>query len=275
MGPIQKLLQTGKPQTPNYNVCNSSCVHRSNCLLANVNPETRACLQRHIGRPKILQRGQRLFAAGAVCDSLYVINSGSFKAYMDSDSGDEQITGFHFANDVLGFDGAENSRHTYTVEALETASVCRISFATLQDLISRDPQLHQQLLRKVSRQISNEHMTIFMLGRMNAEQRLAQFFLTLSSVMQEYGCAADQINLSMPRNDIANYLGLALETVSRLLKRFQSSGLLKVEHRHVQLLDSAGLQILAQYGDKLEQKFQPGRRLIQETEARWILGSIQ
>jgi CRP/FNR family transcriptional regulator len=274
MGSAHAIIKTAKVRPLGRAPCADACTRHNNCLLAKLATETRTRLEQHIGRPRILQRGQRLFTSGSVCDSLYLVNSGSFKAYVESENGEEQITAFHFTNDALGFDGLERGQHTYSVEALETASVCRISYETLHAVIGSDPELHLQLMKKISRQIGNEHMTIFMLARMSAEQRLAQFFLMLSVVMQECGCVADQINLSMPRNDIANYLGLALETVSRLLKRFQNCGLLKVAHRHVQLLDSAGLQIMAQYGDKLE-KVQPSRRLIQETEARWILSSIQ
>jgi CRP/FNR family transcriptional regulator len=274
MGPAQKALQTGKPQTPSHNVCNSFCARRTHCLLAKVNPETCLRLEQDIGHARVLQRGQRLFTCGETCSSLYLISSGSFKAYVDSNSGEQQITGFHFNNDVLGFDGLENGRHTYSAEALETASVCRISLVTLHELIGRDPQLHQQLLKKASRQINNEHMTIFMLGRMSAEQRLAQFFLTLSAVMQESGCAADRINLSMARNDIANYLGLAVETVSRLLKRFQSAGLLKVLQRKIELRDSAGLREIAHRDDEKSGR-QQARSLMQENQARQVLSYLQ
>lgn len=249
MGPIQQLYQTGNPAPLTRITRGDSCI-RAGSLLSMLSPESRARLEQHIGRPKILQRKQRLFMSGEACDSLYMVNSGSLKAYVNSDSGEEQITGFHFPNDILGLDGLEKGQHTYSVEALETTSIFRISFSALEELVSRDPQLHHQLLKKISQQIANEHMTIFMLGRMNAEQRLAQFFLKLSSIMQDSGCVADQINLSMPRNDIANYLGLALETVSRLLTRFQNSGLLKVAHRQVQLLDTAGLKHIIKHGDE-------------------------
>lgn len=249
MGSIHALHQTANSRSITRTAGGDTAPRYANCLLSGADASTRMKLEQLIGRPKILQRGQRLFTAGGTGDSLYLINSGSFKAHVDSDSGEEQITGFHFANDLLGFDALENGQHTHTVEALETASVCRVSFAALQQLTASDLQLHRAVLTKMSRQLGDEHMTIFMLGRMNAEQRLAQFLLKLSAVMQESGCVADRINLSMPRNDIANYLGLALETVSRLLKRFQSSGLLKVAHRDVQLLSVAGLQNIIRHGD--------------------------
>jgi CRP/FNR family transcriptional regulator, anaerobic regulatory protein len=250
MGSIHALHQVEKNQSVARAACGDTCPRYASCLLSSLGENTRAQLERVIGRPKILQRGQRLFTTGATGDCLYLINSGSFKAHLDSDSGEEQITGFHFANDMLGLDAMESGRHTYTVEALETASVCRVSFEALQQLASCDLQLQRLLLNKMSRQLGNEQLTIFMLGRMTAEQRLAQFFLKLSAVMQECGCIANQINLSMPRHDIANYLGLALETVSRLLNRFQASGLLKVAHRDVQLLNAAGLQHIVRQGEE-------------------------
>jgi CRP/FNR family transcriptional regulator len=218
-------------------------------LLSGLSSETRKRLEQLIGRPRILHRGERLFSAGSEGDSLYLINSGSFKAHVDSDSGEEQITGFHFTGDLLGFDALETGRHTHTLEALETAGICRVPFDVVQQLAQADLRLQHLLMKKISRQLGDEHRTIFMLGRMNAEQRLAQFFIRLSQVMQESGRLADQLSLSMPRHDIANYLGLALETVSRLLHRFQSSGLLKVAHRNVQLLNLDGLQHIVRNGD--------------------------
>lgn len=248
MGSIHALHQTNK--TPGIaRACGESCPKYTGCLLVGVCAETRTRLEQLIGRPKVLHRGERLFSAGAAGGSLYLINAGSFKAHVDSGSGEEQITGFHFTNDLLGFDALESGHHTHTVEALETSSVCRVSFENLQQLARGDLQLQLLLMKKISRQLGDEHKTIFMLGRMSAEQRLAQFFLRLSQVMQESGRVADQLDLSMPRHDIANYLGLALETVSRLLHRFQNSGLLKVAHRNVRLLDFSGLQHIVQQGD--------------------------
>jgi CRP/FNR family transcriptional regulator len=249
MEAVHTLHQTGKSRNIAW-AGGDTAARSANSLLSEVSMHTRTQLEQVIGRPRILQRGQRLFTAGGTGDSLYLINSGSFKAHVESDNGEEQITGFPFADDLLGFDALESGRHTHTVEALETASVCRVSFAALQQLTAGDLQLHRVVMKKMCRQLGDERMTIFMLGRMSAEQKLAQFFLKLSAVMQESGCVADRINLSMPRNDIANYLGLALETVSRLLNRFQSSGLLKVAHRDVQLLSVAGLQHIVRQGNE-------------------------
>ncbi len=235
---MQASYQTVRPMPP---YAGNSSFRGGECLLARLRPETRTSLEQLTGRTRTLQRGQRLFIAGETSDSLYLINSGSFKAYINSGDGEEQITDFHFTNDILGFDGLENRPHTHAVQALETSSIRRIPFAALQELGPRDPQLYPQLFRQASRQLNSEQLTIFMLGRMNAEQRLAQFFIRLSSVMQECGRVADRITLSMTRIDIANYLGLALETVCRLLNRFQSAGLLEVKNREIKLLDSARL----------------------------------
>lgn len=250
MGSIHALHQTNTPRGIARASCGDACPRHANCLLSSLCVETRKRLEQLMGRPRILRRGERLFSAGAEGDCLYLVNSGSFKAHVDSDGGDEQITGFHFTNELLGFDAMESGRHTYSVEALETSSVCRIPLEALQQMARGDLELQRMVMKKISRQLGNEHNTIFMLGRMTAEQRLAQFFLKLSGVMQESGRLADQIDLSMPRHDIANYLGLALETVSRLLHRFQNSGLLKVTHRNVRLLNMAGLQHIVRQGDE-------------------------
>src|SRR5690606_11155300 len=107
-GTIQQLYQTGNPVAYAGTPGAENRDHRPGSLLGMLNAESRTYLEQHIGRPKILQRKQRLFMSGQACDSLYLINSGSLKAYIESGSGEEQITGFHFANDVLGLDGMEN-----------------------------------------------------------------------------------------------------------------------------------------------------------------------
>src|SRR5688572_21620831 len=101
MEAIHALHQSNKPRNIAW-TGGDTAARYANSLLSGVSAYTRMQLEQVIGRPRILQRGQRLFTAGGTGDSLYLINSGSFKAHVDSDSGEEQITGFHFANDLLG-----------------------------------------------------------------------------------------------------------------------------------------------------------------------------
>jgi CRP/FNR family transcriptional regulator len=131
----------------------------------------------------------------------------------------------------------QTDTHTCSAMALETTSVCELPFSGLEDLSRQVAGLQHQLFKLVGKEISNEHSMLLMLGNRSAEERLATFLLSLSSRLHERGFSAHEFNLSMSRHDIANYLGLAVETVSRLFTRFQEEGLLEVERRHITIRD--------------------------------------
>ncbi|MGK0292465.1 MAG: CRP/FNR family transcriptional regulator [Porticoccaceae bacterium] len=184
-----------------------------------------------------MQRGDRLFMAGDDIKSIFILHSGSVKSYIESSDGDNQITGFHLPGDVLGLHGIDGHVHTGTVEALETSSVCEIKSSSLDSIIEAFPKLQSKFLRLVLREMDHEQKMLLVLGKMTAERRIAHFLLDISSRLKEHGLSSERINLSMTRHDIANYLGLAVETVSRILTRFQRSGIIEVERRFILLKD--------------------------------------
>ena len=190
-------------------------------------------------------RGNALFQVGDELQCLYAVCSGAFKTVIVSSHGDETITGFHLAGDLMGNEAISCGRHGCQAIALEDGEVCAIPFIALSHLALTVPGLQQQMFRMLSSEIARDQGLILRLGSMTAEQRLAAFLLCLSSRYQRLGFAADRFVLRMTREEIGSYLGLTLETVSRLFSRFQQDGLLTARHREVTLNDIERLREIA------------------------------
>ena len=190
-------------------------------------------------------RGNALFQAGDELRYLYAVSSGAFKTVVVSSHGDQTITGFHLAGALMGLEAISHGRHGCQAIALEDSEVCAIPFIALSSLALTLPELQQQMFRMLSSEIARDQGLILRLGSMTAEQRLAAFLLSLSYRYQRLGFAADRFVLRMTREEIGSYLGLTLETVSRLFSRFQQDGLLTVRHREVTLNDIERLREIA------------------------------
>ena len=195
--------------------------------------------------PQLFRRGERLFHAGDRLRSLYVVRSGSLKTCLVSPEGDEQIVGFHNPGDVLAMDAISDGVHACDAVALDTASVCAISYEELTQHVARRPELQQYLLRAMSCAIKRGGEMVLMLGKKNAEQRLASFLIARAESQRRRGYSASEVSLPMCRADIGNYLSLAVETVCRLLTRMQGEGLLEVKRSVVTILDAKALGKIA------------------------------
>ena len=184
-----------------------------------------------------IAKGSALYRGGDVFVSLYAIHSGSFKSVGSSREGEEKVTGLHLPGEVIGLDAISSRQHGYDAIALEDSEVCVIPYARLVALTLRMPQLQSQLLRILSSDISRDQGLMLLLGAMDAEQRIAAFLLSLSRRYQNLGYAAARFSLRMTREDIGSYLGLTLETVSRVFSRLQRDGLLAARQKDVELKD--------------------------------------
>ncbi len=198
-----------------------------------------------VRRPSPLQRGENLFRQGDRFRSLYAIRSGSFKTHHLSGDGGERVLGFHLPGELLGLAGLGSGRYRASASALDTASVCELPFDRLQGLAEHLPSLNRQLYRILSGRISRDQEILLLLGDKRAQERLAAFLLNLSQRFEQRGLSARDFNLSMSRQDIANYLGLKLETVSRTFTHLQKKGLVSVDRRHIRILDSKRLNARA------------------------------
>jgi CRP/FNR family transcriptional regulator len=211
------------------------------CLPVSLNENELQSLDDIIERKRPLHKHNKLVNAGDKFDSLFAVRSGSFKSFICDNDGVEQITGFHFPGDIIGFDALNEKVHPSFTQALETAMVCELPYETLEAMSADYPNLRKQIMRFMSAEIKHDHDLIMLLNKRSAEERLLHFLSYLSERFSERGYSAKQFNLSMTRNEIGNYLGLTVETISRLLSRFQKEGLISVAGKLITILDANGV----------------------------------
>lgn len=220
-----------------HNVSCNDCSLSPVCLPLAVEPTQLNQLDEIIHRGRPLKRGEHLFRSGDTFQSVYAVRSGALKTYAISSDGEEQVTGFYLPGEVLGMDGISTARHMSSAKALESASVCEIPFNQLEVLSQQIPSLQHHFFSLMSNEIRADRELHMLLGKKNADDRLASLLLSLSARNHRRGLSEDAFRLPMSRYDIANYLGLAVETVSRIFTRFQQQQLLRVEGREVEILN--------------------------------------
>jgi CRP/FNR family transcriptional regulator len=194
-------------------------------------------LDRIVMRHNPYQPGQHLFRPGDSSHALYAVRSGAIKSYCITADGDEQVLGFTLPGELTGMDGLSGGCYSSAAVVLETSSVCELPFSQLEGLCHELPGLHKQMMNGMGREITEDHHMLMLLGKRTAEERLASFLLSLSMRYHKRGLSATEFNLPMSRQDIGNYLGMAIETVSRLFAQLQDRKLLEVRRRQVKILD--------------------------------------
>jgi CRP/FNR family transcriptional regulator len=237
-------------ETPVLNVgalkasCAGCSMHQL-CLPMGMDDAEIIRLDEVIGRRRRVQRDERLYQMDQPFTNLYAIRFGHFKTFQVNPSGDQQITGFQMGGELLGMDAISGDRHHCDAVALEDSEVCEIPFSRLEELFGHIPTLLRHFHRIMSQEITREQNVMLSLGSMRAEQRFAVFLVNLSARYAARGYSATSFQLRMPREDIGNYLGLTIESISRLLARFKKQGLIKVERREIELLEPLMLKALA------------------------------
>jgi CRP/FNR family transcriptional regulator, anaerobic regulatory protein len=197
-------------------------------------------LVEHVGP---LPSGTYLFREGDPFDAIAAVRSGTVKTSRVDREGREQILGFHFPGEIIGLSAIDGERYLCNALALDSVHVCRFSFPKIAALAARLPGLQKQLFRLLSRDIGHAER---LSGDHSADERIAAFLIGISRRLAARGFSPDRFQLTMPRTDIANYLRLAPETVSRVLRRFQDDGTIRVRRREVELRDRTGLETLAE-----------------------------
>ncbi|HTS21683.1 MAG TPA: helix-turn-helix domain-containing protein [Casimicrobiaceae bacterium] len=234
------------PGSPRLNVTCSRCALRGACVPGGLSPSELAEFERAVQVHTKRRIGSRryLYRSGDAARALYALRSGFIKTSITIDDGREQVTGFHMMGDIVGLETLLGERHGSDAVALENAEVCEIPFAALDELCVDMPGLKRRLYQMVGREFQHERESRVLLGTMRAEERLASFLLELGQRYATRGYSAVRFLLRMSRADIGSYLGLRLETVSRLFSRFQTQGLLRVEHKSVEILDASALRFV-------------------------------
>lgn len=189
-----------------------------------------------------MQVDEYLYLQGDACQNLYAVKSGSFRSFIADDNGNEQTIGFYLPGELMGLDALQHSRTTCSIIALETSTVCELPLLRLNELCSQMPSLQNQVMRIMGKGISSDHDKIIMLGHRTAKEKIATFLLMLSRRYAGLGFSSTVFNLTMSRQDIANFLGLSNETVSRLFTELSKDGVITVKQRGIQINNLATLK---------------------------------
>jgi CRP/FNR family transcriptional regulator len=192
-----------------------------------------------------LSQGEHVFHEGDEHKAVYVIKTGSVKTCLTNTRGDEQVVSFHLPGELLSLETLLGMRaHSASAIALEAAAVCAIPVVHFERFVRHSTDGLQWLLGLAGEELVHCHHMLLVLNKMKAEARLSDFLLDLSRRFSRRGYSSREFNLSMSRQDIGNHLGMAIETVSRMMTRFQQDGLLEVnQRRRITILDAAGLAV--------------------------------
>jgi CRP/FNR family transcriptional regulator, anaerobic regulatory protein len=234
------VLKDMSRQLPSCSTCKLSGM----CLSAGLEARSMLQLDELVKTRIRLRKGDTLYRAGGRFSALYSIRSGSCKTVILAEDGKEQIAGYHMTGEVIGIDGIGDERHECEAIALEDTEVCVLPFDQLTRIARDDHMFQRNLHRVLSQEIARQRRLMLLLGTLHADQRVAAFLLDLSRRYQSRGYSASEFVLRMTREEIGSYLGLKLETVSRLLSRFQREGLIQVLGRVIRLLDQVMLRQL-------------------------------
>lgn len=234
-----------KTCTHDYQVSCGNCRLSSICLPLALESDDIQQLDDIIQRSKPLQKGQHLYREGDEFESVYAVRSGTLKAYKTTDDGREQVTGFYFPGEILGMDGISKNAHASSAKTLETSSVCEIPFASLSKLSALMPNLQRHFFQLMSREITEDQVLITLLSKNSADERVAALLLSISSRNARRKLSATHFRLPMSRVDIGNYLGLTVETVSRVLSRMHKLDILRVDNKEIEILDMTGMRNIA------------------------------
>lgn len=221
-------------------VC-GTCGIRELCLPAGLSDEEVHLLDQHMNHRVAVRKGDYLYRMGDPFRSLFAVSSGFFKTVLVHEDGRGQVTGFQMMGELLGLEAIHSSHQVCDAIALEDSAVCAISFEQFEQLGQLMSGLQHRFNKDMSREIAREHHLMLLLGSMRAEERLATFLLDLAARHERRHQSGESFMLRMTREDMGSYLGIKLETVSRLLSRFHDEGVLEVHGRHLRILDRDAL----------------------------------
>ena len=241
----------GQRCSHDYQTNCGNCRLNSICLPLALDLHEVEQLDRIIQRSRPLQKGEHLYRQDEIFSSVYAVRSGSVKAYSITDNGQEQVTGFYFPGEILGMDGIAKNKHASSARALETASICEIPFDKLGELSLRVPNLQKHFFQLMSQEIAEDQQLLTLLSKNTADQRVATLLLSISARNKRRKLSAANFRLPMSRTDIGNYLGLTVETVSRVLSRCQKMEVLGVDNKEITIINADGLRSIADGSEAL------------------------
>lgn len=204
------------------------------------NMPQRAAAPKSVGTTRVIARGEELFAEGDEADHFFKVVKGSVRTYKLLNDGRRQIDAFHLAGDIFGME--TGAKHRFSAEAVEDTTVMAVRRCRFATLAHDDPAFGDQLMSSMMTSLERAHDHMLLLGRKTAQEKIATFLLDMASRISK----SDRFDLPMQRSDIADHLGLTIETVSRTLTQLARDGIIKLAaaSRSVVLCDRAALQRL-------------------------------
>lgn len=190
----------------------------------------------------MFKHGQRIFRLGQPFDALYFVYSGFLKTVMFDEFGSEQVLNFPMRGDVLGLESMHSDEYKFEVVALSDCNVIVVPYKKLLELSHKYEQVEQSMYEMISKELAYQHVRLSMLGKISAEARVCQFLVMLSNRFLELGYSRCEYLLRMTRQEIGNYLGITLETVSRILSSLNESGIVKVHQKRICINDIEALK---------------------------------
>lgn len=208
-------------------------------------------------RQRPVVKGEILFHEGEPFSGVYAVKEGGIKSFVRvPNAPEERVLGFALPGELLGMESIKTLHYQTTAVALDDGHVCWLPLNQLDLLEERFPRFQEQLIQVLTNHLAQQQQQFVLSARQSAEERLAAFLLNLADRYARHGLAGHAFRLPMLRQDMANFLGLSMETVSRTLKQFQARTLLHATGKQIRLLDLPGLQEIAQY--TLTQEILPG-----------------
>ena len=217
-------------------------------LFAELDLEAAPHVARLLSQRLRLLKGEVLYRVGSGFHALFAIRTGTCKSVLLTRGGSEQVAGYHMAGEIVGMEGIATGAHKCLAIALEDMEVCPLAFDQIERLVELSGPFRHNLHKLMSLECVRVQNLMLVLGTMPADQRLAVFLVDLSRRYGARGYSSVEFVLRMTRDEIGSYLGIALETVSRLFSRFQREGLIQVQGRTVKLLDGVAMNQLADGG---------------------------
>lgn len=240
MSHVIRSQQAASPLKASCQQCSLSNL----CLPLALDENDLGSLEDIVQQGRIYNRGDHIFGQSAPYRACFAIRSGAVKTSIITESGQEQVTGFYMPGEIVGLDSLGREHYASTAKALERTSVCEFPAEKLEELTGKLPELQHHMYHLMSQEIQNSQQLAMLLSKHTAEERIANLLLSLSTRFQRRRMSGTHFSLPMARNDIANFLGLAVETVSRVFTRFQNQGLVAAHGREIELTDIAALQAI-------------------------------
>ena len=220
----------------------SQCSLVELCLPKGLTAEELKVFEQAVSRKKPIEKSEYLYRAGEEMTSLYTVKTDAFKANIDSLDGQENIVGFFLPGELMGLDGIASGQYQCDMIALGDAHVCQLSYRDFERVSEKFPVLRQEILSVSSNNMTAAQKMLMYIGKRPVEERLAMFLISISQRFKARGLSESRFHLPMSRHDLANYLSMAPETISRQFKKLQDQDLVSIRNRDLTIKNAAALR---------------------------------